>query len=53
MLKTQMFLFFMQWRPLVLPDTYIDHGSLGDQMALAGFTPSHIAAKSIQHYWTN
>eukprot|EP00268_Persea_americana_P018008 TRINITY_DN1882_c0_g1_i1.p1 TRINITY_DN1882_c0_g1~~TRINITY_DN1882_c0_g1_i1.p1 ORF type:complete len:717 (-),score=169.69 TRINITY_DN1882_c0_g1_i1:469-2619(-) len=33
-----------KWRPLVLPDRYIDHGSPADQMAMAGLTPSHIAA---------
>ncbi|CAK9156631.1 unnamed protein product [Ilex paraguariensis] len=34
----------MKWRPLVLPDRYIDHGSPADQLAQAGLTPSHIAA---------
>lgn len=34
----------LQWRPLVLPDRYIDHGSPVDQLAEAGLTPSHIAA---------
>ncbi|KAF8387946.1 hypothetical protein HHK36_026611 [Tetracentron sinense] len=33
-----------KWRPLVLPDRYIDHGSPADQMTQAGLTPSHIAA---------
>ncbi|OVA04386.1 Transketolase-like [Macleaya cordata] len=33
-----------KWRPLVLPDRYIDHGSPIDQMVEAGLTPSHIAA---------
>ncbi|KAK1277267.1 hypothetical protein QJS04_geneDACA003330 [Acorus gramineus] len=32
------------WRPLVLPDHYIDNGSPNDQMEAAGLTPSHIAA---------
>ncbi|KAK5794338.1 hypothetical protein PVK06_035560 [Gossypium arboreum] len=36
--------FHLQWRPLVLPDRYIDHGSPVDQLAEAGLTPSHIAA---------
>jgi 1-deoxy-D-xylulose-5-phosphate synthase len=36
--------FPLQWRPLVLPDRYIDHGSPADQVAEAGLTPSHIAA---------
>lgn len=34
----------LQWRPLVLPDRYIDHGAPADQLANAGLTPSHIAA---------
>lgn len=33
-----------QWRPLVLPDRYIDHGSPADQLAEAGLSASHIAA---------
>ncbi|ONI28499.1 hypothetical protein PRUPE_1G144100 [Prunus persica] len=34
----------LKWRPLVLPDRYIDHGSPADQLVEAGLTPSHIAA---------
>ncbi|KAG2619324.1 1-deoxy-D-xylulose-5-phosphate synthase 1, chloroplastic isoform X2 [Panicum virgatum] len=34
----------LKWRPLVLPDRYIDHGPPADQLAEAGLTPSHIAA---------
>lgn len=34
----------IKWRPLVLPDRYIDHGSPADQLAEAGLTPFHIAA---------
>lgn len=34
----------IKWRPIVLPDRYIDHGSPADQLAEAGLTPSHIAA---------
>ncbi|KAK0607200.1 hypothetical protein LWI29_011180 [Acer saccharum] len=34
----------VKWRPIVLPDRYIDHGSPADQLAEAGLTPSHIAA---------
>jgi len=34
----------LKWRPLVLPDRYIDHGSPADQVDEAGLTPSHIAA---------
>ncbi|MQL95674.1 hypothetical protein Taro_028340 [Colocasia esculenta] len=33
-----------KWRPMVLPDRYIDHGSPADQFAEAGLTPQHIAA---------
>ncbi|ERN16837.1 probable 1-deoxy-D-xylulose-5-phosphate synthase, chloroplastic isoform X1 [Amborella trichopoda] len=33
-----------KWRPLVLPDNYIDHGSPANQLAEAGLTPAHIAA---------
>ncbi|KAK8950672.1 hypothetical protein KSP39_PZI003919 [Platanthera zijinensis] len=33
-----------KWRPIVLPDRYIDHGSPSDQVSEAGLTPSHIAA---------
>ncbi|XP_050218895.1 probable 1-deoxy-D-xylulose-5-phosphate synthase, chloroplastic [Mercurialis annua] len=34
----------LKWRPMVLPDRYIDHGSPADQFVDAGLTPSHIAA---------
>ncbi|KAL3812772.1 hypothetical protein ACJIZ3_014040 [Penstemon smallii] len=34
----------LKWRPLVLPDRYIDHGSPDYQLMEAGLTPSHIAA---------
>ncbi|XP_061975653.1 probable 1-deoxy-D-xylulose-5-phosphate synthase, chloroplastic [Populus nigra] len=34
----------LKWRPVVLPDRYIDHGSPADQLVEAGLTPSHIAA---------
>lgn len=33
-----------KWRPIVLPDRYIEHGSPSDQVSEAGLTPSHIAA---------
>ncbi|XP_078445107.1 1-deoxy-D-xylulose-5-phosphate synthase 1, chloroplastic-like [Wolffia australiana] len=33
-----------KWRPIVLPDRYIEHGAPADQMAEAGLTPAHIAA---------
>ncbi|XP_051127991.1 probable 1-deoxy-D-xylulose-5-phosphate synthase, chloroplastic [Andrographis paniculata] len=34
----------LKWRPLVLPDRYIDHGSPADQLMEAGLTSHHIAA---------
>ncbi|WCJ23591.1 1-deoxy-D-xylulose 5-phosphate synthase 1 [Euphorbia peplus] len=34
----------LKWRPIVLPDQYIEHGSPADQLVWAGLTPSHIAA---------
>ncbi|KAF5941697.1 hypothetical protein HYC85_019339 [Camellia sinensis] len=34
----------VKWRPVVLPDRYIDHGSPTDQLSQAGLTPVHIAA---------
>lgn len=38
------YLYGLQWRPIVLPDQYIDHGAPVDQMVEAGLTPAHIAA---------
>ncbi|CAN8231973.1 unnamed protein product [Cochlearia groenlandica] len=37
----------LKWRPMVLPDRYIDHGAPADQMAEAGLMPSHIAATAL------
>ncbi|GLT42024.1 hypothetical protein SLA2020_160480 [Shorea laevis] len=34
----------LKWRPIILPDQYIDHGSPAEQLVQAGLTPSHIAA---------
>uniref|UniRef100_A0A0D6QYL4 1-deoxy-D-xylulose-5-phosphate synthase n=1 Tax=Araucaria cunninghamii TaxID=56994 RepID=A0A0D6QYL4_ARACU len=34
----------LKWRPMVLPDRYIEHGAPNDQMMEAGLTSSHIAA---------
>ncbi|XP_057805983.1 LOW QUALITY PROTEIN: probable 1-deoxy-D-xylulose-5-phosphate synthase, chloroplastic [Salvia miltiorrhiza] len=34
----------LKWRPLVLPDRYVDHGAPADQLTQAGLTPSCIAA---------
>ncbi|CAM8979496.1 unnamed protein product [Rhodiola kirilowii] len=33
-----------KWRPMVLPDRYIEHGPAADQLAEARLAPSHIAA---------
>ncbi|MCO5592835.1 hypothetical protein L7F22_046838 [Adiantum nelumboides] len=38
----------IKWRPIVLPDRYIEHGSPADQIAEAGLTASHIAASVLQ-----
>ncbi|MBA0853784.1 hypothetical protein Goshw_021940, partial [Gossypium schwendimanii] len=32
------------WRPMILPDKYIDHGSQNDQIEEAGLSSKHIAA---------
>ncbi|XP_010466391.1 PREDICTED: 1-deoxy-D-xylulose-5-phosphate synthase, chloroplastic-like [Camelina sativa] len=37
----------LKWRPMVLPDRYIEHGSPVDQLAEAGLTASHIAATAL------
>jgi 1-deoxy-D-xylulose-5-phosphate synthase len=34
----------LRFRPMTLPDRYIDHGKYEDQLTWAGLTPSHIAA---------
>lgn len=34
----------LKWRPMVLPDRYIDHGSPKDQIEEAGLSSRHIAA---------
>lgn len=34
----------IKWRPIVLPDNYIEHASPKEQLALAGLTGHHIAA---------
>ncbi|XP_016178341.1 probable 1-deoxy-D-xylulose-5-phosphate synthase, chloroplastic [Arachis ipaensis] len=33
----------LKWRPMVLPDRYIDHGSPTDQLSKAGLAPTRIA----------
>ncbi|KFK39451.1 hypothetical protein AALP_AA3G246700 [Arabis alpina] len=37
----------LKWRPMVLPDQYIEHGSPLHQLAEAGLTASHIAATAL------
>ncbi|KAL3695967.1 hypothetical protein R1sor_010043 [Riccia sorocarpa] len=37
----------LKWRPIVLPDRYIEHGSPADQIAEAGLTAAHIAATAL------
>ncbi|KAL8166475.1 hypothetical protein V2J09_007974 [Rumex salicifolius] len=34
----------VKWRPIVLPDTYIESASANEQLAVAGLTGHHIAA---------
>lgn len=47
-LVSHMYCFFaLQWRPLVLPDRYIEHGAPKDQYAEAGLTAGHIAATAL------
>ena len=41
------FLCNLQWRPIVLPDRYIEHASLAEQFDLAGLTAHHIAATAL------
>lgn len=41
------FLCNLQWRPIVLPDRYIEHASLAEQLDLAGLTAHHIAATAL------
>jgi len=36
-----------KWRPIVLPDNYIEHASPKEQLALAGLTGNHIAATAL------
>ncbi|KAL8488799.1 hypothetical protein ACS0TY_024925 [Phlomoides rotata] len=33
----------LKWRPMMLPDRYIDHGSYSGQIEEAGLSPKHIA----------
>lgn len=34
----------IKWRPIVLPDAYVEHASPNEQLSLAGLTGHHIAA---------
>ncbi|KAE8660257.1 putative 1-deoxy-D-xylulose-5-phosphate synthase [Hibiscus syriacus] len=34
----------LKWRPMILPDRYIEHGSQNDQIEEAGLSSKHIAA---------
>jgi len=36
-----------KWRPIVLPDNYIEHASADEQLSLAGLTGHHIAATAL------
>eukprot|EP00250_Pteridium_aquilinum_P007822 c17465_g2_i1 orf=576-2735(-) len=38
----------LKWRPIVLPDLYIEHGAPADQIAQAGLTAAHIAASVLK-----
>ncbi|KAL3500391.1 hypothetical protein ACH5RR_039484 [Cinchona calisaya] len=37
----------VKWRPITLPDTYIEHASPQEQLTLAGLTGNHIAATAL------
>ncbi len=37
----------LKFRPMTLPDRFIEHGSQTDQLAEAGLSASHIAATSL------
>ncbi|XP_059460500.1 1-deoxy-D-xylulose-5-phosphate synthase 1, chloroplastic isoform X1 [Corylus avellana] len=37
----------IKWRPIVLPDNYIEHASADEQLNLAGLTGHHIAATAL------
>ncbi|XP_006655777.1 probable 1-deoxy-D-xylulose-5-phosphate synthase, chloroplastic isoform X1 [Oryza brachyantha] len=37
----------IKWRPIVLPDRYIEHASLAEQLDMAGLTAHHIAATAL------
>ncbi|KAG2494393.1 hypothetical protein HYH03_007446 [Edaphochlamys debaryana] len=37
----------LKFRPMTLPDRYIDHGDYRDQLAMAGLTAQHIASTAL------
>lgn len=37
----------LKFRPMTLPDRFIEHGSQADQLAEAGLSASHIAATAL------
>ncbi|XP_022756531.1 probable 1-deoxy-D-xylulose-5-phosphate synthase 2, chloroplastic [Durio zibethinus] len=37
----------LKWRPMMLPDRYIDHGSQNDQIEEVGLSSNHIAATAL------
>lgn len=37
----------LKFRPMTLPDRYIEHGTQAEQLAEAGLTASHIAATAL------
>lgn len=45
--QVNIFINFFQWRPIVLPDNYIEHASPAEQLTLAGLTGHHIAATAL------
>lgn len=42
-----MYLFVVQWRPIVLPDNHIEHATPCEQLAIAGLPGHHIAATAL------
>jgi hypothetical protein len=38
----------LKFRPMCMPDTFIEHGDYRDQLSLAGLTPGHIAGTALQ-----
>ena len=37
----------LKFRPMTMPDRFIEHGGQNDQMAEAGLTSSHVAATAL------